>query len=107
MVQGKAEKVHYAHQKNGSCNLLMSIEPHTGKRLASITQTRTSEDFTKFFKELSAFYPETEQITVVLDNLNTHSFSSFYHHLVAEEAEALKNRFEFVFTPKSPRKNLH
>jgi DDE superfamily endonuclease len=101
MVKGKVMKEHYAYQKNGSCCLLMAIEPKTGKRLGSVTERRTGKDFTEFFQSLSAFYPEAERITVVLDNLNTHSFSSFYLHLPAADAEALSKRFEFVYTPKS------
>ena len=36
----------------------------------------------------------------MLDNLNTHNTSAFYEHLNAEEAFALAERFEFIYTPK-------
>ena len=35
------------------------------------------------------------------DNLNTHDASAFYENLPADEAQALAERFEFYFTPKS------
>ena len=38
---------------------------------------------------------------MVLDNLNTHNFSSFFHTFDAQTAAKLMDRFEFVFTPKS------
>jgi recombinational DNA repair ATPase RecF len=38
---------------------------------------------------------------LVLDNLNTHDKSAFYDYLPADEAFALAERFEFIFTPKS------
>ena len=34
------------------------------------------------------------------DNLNTHNASSFYAHLPAQDAFALAQRFEFIYTPK-------
>ncbi|HEY3229012.1 MAG TPA: transposase [Roseiflexaceae bacterium] len=34
------------------------------------------------------------------DNLTTHNASSFYEHLPADEAFALAERFEFIYTPK-------
>ncbi len=40
-------------------------------------------------------------IRLVQDNLNTHNASAFYQHLPAEEAFALAQKFEFVYTPKS------
>lgn len=33
---GKVRKEHYAYEKLGSCSLLASIEPLTGKRLAQV-----------------------------------------------------------------------
>jgi hypothetical protein len=44
-------------------------------------------------------YPDAKKIRVVQDNLNTHNISSFYKHLPADEA--LAQRFEFFYTPKS------
>jgi recombinational DNA repair ATPase RecF len=37
----------------------------------------------------------------MVDNLNTHNPWSFYEHLSAQEALALAERFEFIYTPKS------
>ena len=35
-----------------------------------------------------------------MDNLNTHEIGSFYETFQPEEAKALCDRFEFVYTPK-------
>ena len=48
----------------------------------------------------SQAYPNAVKIRLVQDNLNTHSPSSFYQHLPAEEALQLANRFEWYYTPK-------
>lgn len=100
MKAGTPAREHYAYEKNGSCALLMAIEPLTGKRAARVFDQRTKKEYAQFMKELAALYPEAKKIRVVQDNLNTHSTSSFYEAFSAEEAFALAQRFEFYFTPK-------
>jgi hypothetical protein len=101
MKAGQVARQHYAYEKNGSCALLMAIEPQTGKRVADIFDRRTKREYALFMKELAAEYPEAIKIRLVQDNLNTHSTSSFYESFSAEEAFALAQRFEFYYTPKS------
>jgi hypothetical protein len=101
MQSGQVRKEHYAYTKQGSCALLAAIEPLTGRRLAQVHSRRTKKEFATFFQALAAAYPTANKIRVVLDNLNTHDFSAFYENLPADEAFALAQRFEFVFTPKS------
>jgi len=100
MKAGQVARQHYAYEKNGSCALLMGIEPKTGNRLARVYDRRTKLDYARFMKELAACYPEAEKIRVVQDNLNTHSISAFYEAFSADEAFALSQRFEFYYTPK-------
>lgn len=100
MKAGQPAREHYAYEKNGSCALLMAIEPKTGKRLTQVRDQRTKQDYAQFIKALAAQYPEAKKIRVVQDKLNTHSISSFYEALTAEEAFALAQRFEFYYTPK-------
>jgi hypothetical protein len=101
MKAGLPKREHYAYEKNGSCALLMVIEPKTAKRVARVFDRRTKQEYAQFMKELAARYPEAKKIRVVQDNLNTHSTSSFYETFSAEEAFALSQRFEFYYTPKS------
>jgi hypothetical protein len=101
MKAGRVEREHYAYQKNGSCALLMAIEPRTAKRLALVFDQRTKQEYALFMKGLAERYPTAKKIRVVQDNLNTHSTSSFYEAFSAEEAFALSQRFEFYYTPKS------
>jgi len=99
MKAGQIAKEHYAYEKLGSCNLLASIEPLTGKRIVEVRDQRRKIEFAWHFKKVAASYPEAERITVILDNLNTHNESSFYEAFSAEEAFALSQKFEFVYTP--------
>jgi hypothetical protein len=101
MKAGQAARQHYAYEKNGSCALLMAIEPKTGKRVARVYDRRTKLDYARFMKCLAAHYPKAKKIRVIQDNLNTHSISAFYEAFSAEEAFALSQRFEFYYTPKS------
>jgi hypothetical protein len=98
---GQPAREHYSYEKNGSCALLMAIEPKTGKRVAHLFDRRTKREYAEFMKELAARYPKAEKIRVVQDNLSTHSTASFYERFPAEEAFQLAQRFEFHYTPKS------
>ena len=101
MQTGQVRKEHYAYEKNGSCALLAAIEPLTGFRLGQVHPQRTKKEYTLFCRALAAEFPEAIKIRLVQDNLNTHDVSAFYENLPADEAQALANRFEFHFTPKS------
>jgi DDE superfamily endonuclease len=98
---GQAAREHYSYTKNGSCALLMAIEPKTGRHLARVYGHRTKQEYAQFLKELAALYPTAEKIRLVQDNLNTHNLSSLYETFPAAEAFALAQRFEFYLTPKS------
>jgi hypothetical protein len=101
MKAGQAAREHYSYTKNGSCALLMAIEPKTGQRLARVYGRRTKQEYAQFLKEWAALYPAAEKIRLVQDNLNTHNLSSLYETFPAAEAFALSQRFEFYLTPKS------
>lgn len=101
MKPGQVAKENYAYTKHGSCSVLAMIEPLTGKRYAHIRRKRRKKEFALYMRKLATLYPDAEVIIVVLDNLNTHNFSSFYEIFDAEEAARLIDRFEFVYTPKS------
>lgn len=98
---GRVPKAHYAYEKLGSCALLAAMQPLTGLRLAQVHTRRTKKEYTLFMQALAATFPEAIKIRVVQDNLNTHDVSAFYEHLPADAAQALADRFEFYFTPKS------
>ncbi|WP_200868194.1 transposase, partial [Deinococcus phoenicis] len=45
-------------------------------------------------------YPDAKKIRLVLDQLSTHTPSALYEHLSPDEANLLKRRFEWIYTPK-------
>jgi len=99
MKAGQAAREHYAYEKNGSCNLLASIEPLTGRRIVNVFDQRRKKEFALHFQRLAEEFPGAEKIRVVLDNLNTHNASAFYEAFPAEEAFRLSQKFEFYYTP--------
>lgn len=101
MKAGAVKKEHYSYEKLGSCSLLATIEPLTGKRIADVFDQRRKIEFALHFQKVAANYEAAEQIIVVLDNLNTHDESAFYEVFEAEEARRLSKKFKFVKTPKS------
>lgn len=98
---GKAKRLHYEYEKNGSCCVLLAFEPHTGFRYVEVHERRTAVDYAHFMQHLVAqHYSQVEHIRLVQDNLNTHTPGAFYKVLPPEEAFALGQVFELHYTPK-------
>ncbi len=51
-------------------------------------------------EEVDECYGGTEQITILVDNLNTHTPESLYETFQPAKAKQLWDRYGFVFTPK-------
>lgn len=101
MRPGSIQKQDDEYVRNGVAEIFMAVEPLGGKRLTKITSTRTCADRAVFMKEVAdVWYPQAEKIVLVMDNLNTHSTSSFYKAFPPEEARRLSERFEIHYTPK-------
>jgi transposase len=98
---GSPLRVDDEYVRNGVGNILMAVEPLAGKRFVTVTESRTRVDFADFMKTLADdIYPNANKIVLVLDNLNTHDYGSFYEAFSPEEAHRLKDRFEIHYTPK-------
>ena len=100
MSPGKAQRYHYAYEKNGSCCVFLAFEPHTGVRYVEVRARRTAVDYAEFMQNLLAkHYPQVECIRLVQDNLNTHTPGAFYEVLPPSDAFQLSQRFEPHYTP--------
>lgn len=97
---GQPEREDDEYQRLGTCNVFMACEPLAGRRLTEVTEQRTKLDWARFVEAIAAHYPEAERITLVMDNLNTHTPASLYEAFAPAQAKALWDRFEFVHTPK-------
>jgi len=101
MKQGKEARIDYEYLRHGVCNIFMASEPLTGKRFTDVTEQKTKQDWARYIKKLiDLHYPEASKVTLVMDNLRTHSTGAFYETFEAKEAKRLMDKIEFVYTPK-------
>ena len=98
---GRLRREDYEYRREGTRNLFMTCEPKAGWRHVAVTERRTREDFAHQMRWLvDEAYPNVEQVRVVLDNLNTHNWTSLYETFPAAEARRMVKKLEFHFTPK-------
>ncbi|HOZ43317.1 MAG TPA: IS630 family transposase [Methanoculleus sp.] len=99
-LPGQPARYDYEYRRCGTCNIFLACEPLAGKRIVEVTERRTRQDWAQFLKVIADHYSEAEKITLVMDNLNTHTPGSFYETFPPEVAKALWDRFELIYTPK-------
>jgi transposase len=98
---GQAKRYDYEYERNGVSNLFMLFAPLEGWRHVKVTDQRTKVDWAHCIKDLlTVDFPDAEQVTIVMDNLNTHRPPSLYEAFAPEEAKALLDRCDFHYTPK-------
>ena len=97
---GRIAKYDYEYKRHGVCNIFMANEPLAGKRFVKITERKTKIDWANFLEDIATLYSDAEKITLVMDNLNTHTPGAFYEAFRPVQAKQLWDRFDFVFTPK-------
>ncbi|MCA9131362.1 MAG: IS630 family transposase [Planctomycetales bacterium] len=102
MQPGQTQKVDFEYIREGSCNIWMFVEALSGWRDVLVTETKTAVDWAHRIRELvnAPRFAEAERITLVCDNLNTHTIASLYQAFGPEEAFRIANRIEIVHTPK-------
>lgn len=98
---GQIERYDTEYERNGVSNLFLFFEPLAGRRHLSITAQRTAVDWAEQIRDLvDEHYPNAKRITLVMDNLNTHTPASLYKAFPPEEARRLLDRLEIHYTPK-------
>lgn len=98
---GRAARHDYEYERNGVANLFMMFAPLEGWRRVKVTDRHAAADYAQVLKELSdVHFPDAEKITLVQDNLSTHTAASLYAAFPAPEARRLAKRFEWHYTPK-------
>ncbi len=98
---GQKERYDYQYERNGTANIFMVCNPIEGWRMAKVTERRTAIDYAHLLKEIvDDYFVDAYRITIVQDNLNTHSPASLYKAFPPEEARRILNRLDFCYTPK-------
>ncbi len=95
------KRVDYEYERNGTASIFMFAEPLSGWRQATARKRRTKKDWAiEVAYLLDTRYADCEKVTIVLDNLNTHTKGAFYEVFEPTVARAYLKRIDFVFTPK-------
>jgi len=97
---GHPERHDYEYERCGVCNVFMASEPLAGTRMTKVTERRGKVDWARFLQDIAERYQDARKITLVMDNLNTHSPGALYQTFPPDCAKTLWDRFEFVHTPK-------
>lgn len=91
----------YEDRREGTCHLCMFFQPLAGGRHVEVTERRTARDFASWMKALvDEHFPQAELISVVLDNLNTHTPAALYETFSPAEARRIVRQLDFRYTPK-------
>ena len=89
------------YQRNGVSNLFMIFEPLKGQRHVRVTDRRTKVDWAECMKFIvDELYPDALKVTVVMDNLNTHSPASLYVRFDPATAKRIADKLDIQYTPK-------
>ncbi len=95
------QRVDYEYERAGTAAVCMFCEPLSGWRQATARKRRTKRDWAYEVAELlDGRYAGCEKVTLVLDNLNTHTKGAFYAAFEPERARELVRRIDFCYTPK-------
>ena len=98
---GRPAKVDYEYRRHGVASVWMFSEPLAGWRKVNVTERRTAIDWAHQMRDLvDVDYPQAQQVTVVLDNLNTHNTAALYEAFEPAEARRIAEKLELVHTPR-------
>ena len=101
MKEGRPFRHDSEYKRNGTCNIFLAYDMDKAERYCQTTERRTKADFALFVdKLLRKQYADAKKVTIVLDNLNIHSYGSFFAALPGEIAMELREKISFCFTLK-------
>lgn len=100
-TKAHGERVDYEYERNGTAAIFMFTEPLAGFRQATVRRRRTKADWALEVAHLmDTRYAECDTVTLICDQLNTHTKGAFYVAFEPAVARAYLERLRFVYTPK-------
>ncbi|XOF35219.1 MAG: transposase [Candidatus Electrothrix sp. YB6] len=88
-IENHPERVDYEYERNGTASIFMFIEPLSGRREATARPRRTKTDWAvEVARLLESRCAECKKITLVCDNLNTHTKGALYEAFSPDRARA-------------------
>jgi len=102
MQPGRPQREDYHYERRGTQAIFMFFDPIAGWRRTNCRDSRTRVDWAEEIRQLlEEDYPHANKVTLVCDNLNTHSTASLYEAFPAAEAHRLARRLNIVHTPRN------
>ncbi len=100
-TENHPRRIDYEYERNGTACIFMFTDPLSGWREAVARPRRTKTDWAiEMAGLLEGRYAGCKKITLVCDNLNTHTKGAFYEAFEPKRARSLVRRIEFCYTPK-------
>jgi transposase len=97
---GRPRREDCEYERCGVAEVMMISQPAVGLRKCLVTEHRKKTDFAGVCQEIDRMFPKAQKITLVCDNLNTHTKGALYATFPAEEARRLAAKIEIKYTPK-------
>lgn len=101
MGPGRPRRYDDEYRREGTCNWFMFFQPRQGWRHVKVPDRRTAQDFAHGLKDLVDIHcPEATLMSVVMDNLNTHTPAALYEAVPPTEARRILRKLDLRYTPK-------
>ncbi len=98
---GETQRYDVEYERNGVAHLMLFYAPFESWRRVQVADNHAAGEWAEGVRRLvQEDYPEAQRITLVMDNLNTHTGASLYKAFPPDTAKALLDKLEFVYTPK-------
>ena len=99
-LAGHPERVDYEYERNGTASIFMFVAPFQNWRRVVAREQRKKTDWAEEIEQLVMHdFASAEKVTIVLDNLNTHTKGAFYTKFKPEYCREILRRCEFIYTP--------
>jgi len=98
---GQIERYDVEYERNGVAHLIQFYAPFVGWRRIQVADNHAACEWAKGVRTLvEKDFADAKRITLVMDNLNTHTGASLYKAFEPHIARALLDKLEFMYTPK-------
>ena len=98
---GQTERYDVEYERNGVAHLVLFYAPFDNWRRIQVADNHAAVEWAEGVRRLvEEDYADAKRITLVMDNLNTHTGASLYKAFAPEKARALLEKLEMVYTPK-------
>ncbi len=102
LEQGQPKREDYHYTRGGVRSIFLFFAPQVGWRRVAASVRRTRQDWAEQIQKLvEEDFPQAQQITLVCDNLNTHTIASLYETFAPEKAHRLARKLRIVYTPRN------